>query len=126
MFLPRYQVEEYQGLTDRMEFLANELNTYYYGSGVDTDRQQRLKTIQELALPDAEKLRRLVPQFKALKLPGKLKKEAETESTLVGLQCQYYQLLYLEFKEQTDKYRPKIDSITFAINEVRAEWFSKN
>jgi rhomboid protease GluP len=123
LFTPRYQVREFERLIQKTDVISNEMNGYYYGHREDYSRQQKLDTIEQRALPEAKVLKKVGDDFNKLKLPSQKKKEAKTIAILINLQCQYYQLLYLEFKEQnTTKYRPKIDSITDRINNVRAEW----
>jgi len=58
-----------------------------------------------------------------LVLPSKLGKQARAQGQLVSLLSQVYQLLYLEIKEQDmEKYRPKVDSLTYLVNDVRMNW----
>ena len=128
VFLPRYQIKEYGALVEKMQNMTKDLDNYFYGRDengryVTLARKERLESIELIALPELQKFKNLAPQFNKLILPSKKEKAARAEAKLVGLLCQVYQLLYLEIKEQNmEKYRPKVDSLTVLVNDVRMNW----
>jgi rhomboid protease GluP len=131
LFSTQYQVKEYDQLLEKTQTIITDLNKDFYGNGdVGGDargRAEKLVTIEGMALPEVEKLRKISPELRNLKLPAKNEKTARATAMLIDLQCQYYPLLYREFKEQNYAlYRPKIDSITTLINKVRGDYFRNN
>ncbi|TWI99889.1 rhomboid protease GluP [Mucilaginibacter frigoritolerans] len=124
LFMPQYQVKEYEALIQKYETMSNQLNVDFYGE--TSERQVKLDSMEQRGLPRVTEIKKIAAQLTHLKLPYKKKKDAEVQAKLINLYCQYYNLLYLEFKEQNHyKYRPKIDHITDQINEVRSD-YSKN
>jgi len=129
LFSQQYQVKEYDLLLQRTEAYSNDLNKDFYGepNGDDRSRDEKLAAIEQLALPEVDQLKKIATSIKKLKLPSKKQKAAVAISKLIDLQCQYYPLLYLEFKERDmNRYRPKIDSLTELINKVRVDWIKNN
>jgi rhomboid protease GluP len=130
VFLPRYQLKEYDSLLEKTEGMTKDLDHYFYsrsenGGYLTLSRIDKLDSIKQKALPEVETLRKLVPEFNKLNLPAKKEKEAKAEGKLVDMICQVYLLLYLEIKGQNiEKYRPKVDSLNVLVNDVRMNWES--
>ncbi len=128
VFMPRYQFREYDTLLGKMEGITNDLDHYFYaqdanGNYVTLNGKEKLAGIEQKALPEVKNLQKLGAGFNKLILPAKKEKEARAEAKLVGLLSQVYPLLYLEIKEQNmEKYRPKVDSLTVLVNDVRMNW----
>jgi rhomboid protease GluP len=132
VFLPRYQSKEFESLLEKMRTMTNDIDHYIYsrdenGGYITLSRRDKLDSIEKIALPEVEKLRKLSPEFNKLILPSKEEKEAKVEGKLVDMICQLYQLLYLEIKEQNiEKYRPKVDSLNVLVNDVRMNYAKGN
>ena len=126
--MPRYQLNEYNALVEKMQNMTTDLNNSFYGRDenghyVSLARREKLDIIELVALPELNNFEKLVPEFNKLVLPSKLGKQARAQGQLVSLLSQVYQLLYLEIKEQDmEKYRPKVDSLTYLVNDVRMNW----
>jgi rhomboid protease GluP len=124
VLLPHYQVRKYNALVEKMQNMTMDLDSYFYarddnGHYVTLARKEKLDSIEQIALPEVEKLKRLGPQFNKLVLPSKQEKAARGQAKLVGLIGQVYPLLYLEIKEQNmEKYRAKVDSLTMLVNDI--------
>jgi rhomboid protease GluP len=128
MFMPRYQVKEFEDLAYQSQQLNNELNHDFYDQdeygnpSPVLSRTDRLDTIEQRGLPKLNDLKKLATQLTALKLPSEKEKKAKHQARLISLLCQMYGYIYLEFKDQNlYKYRPNIDSLTAVINKVRME-----
>ena len=129
LFMPQYQVAEFNQLYEKTQLLNEELNHYFYNQDENgypqplLNRQDRLDTIEQRALPKLKDFRHLGSQLEVLKLPSKKEKTARAEARLIDLLCQMYNNIYLEFKEQdSPKYRPYIDSLTAKINKLRMNY----
>jgi len=129
LFMPPYQVAEFDQLYEKTQLLNEELNHYFYNQDENgypqpvLNRQDRLDTIEQRALPKLNDFRKLAVELDALNLPSKKKKAAKAEVRLIFLLSQMFNYIYLEFKEQNSpKYRPYIDSLTAKINKVRMNY----
>jgi len=123
LFNPQYQTEEFEALIQKTEKMNREITSEFYDNNEGFSREKRLAIIEDEALPEVKNLKKEANKFNNLVLPGKKKREAKAWATLINLQSRYYQLLYLEFREQDrTRYRPEIDSITNQINKVRFGW----
>jgi rhomboid protease GluP len=124
-FMPHYQVKEYEALLQKYDLINNEINNDFYGE--TTERQVKLDSMEQRGLPRVAEMRKMTIELTRLKLPNSKKKQALAQAKLINLYCQYYDLLYLEFKEQNHfKYRPKIDDITVKINRIRSKYLNNN
>jgi rhomboid protease GluP len=116
---PNYQLKKYASLIDKTEDFSGKMNDYFYGQD-SLNRQQRLDTLEQKALPEIKVGGDISAALRTLVLPAKKKKIAVIRSEIITLECRFYKLLYLEFKEQNKtKYRPEINSITDNINTLR-------
>jgi len=123
VFTPQYQTKEFEKLVQRTETVNEEINADFYHNGDNVTREQKLALIEHEALPRLAGLKKIAADFNRLTLPGRLKKEASFRASLINLECRFYQLLYLEFKEDNKvKYRPEIADVTNQINKVRNKW----
>lgn len=132
IFMPRYQLGEFDALVQKMQKMTLDMDDYFYqkdanGNYVTLSPMHRLDSIQRYALPELENFKKLVPGFNKLRLPSIKEKAAKADAKLVVLLSQADQFLYLEIKEQnTEKYRPQVDSLTAIINDVRMNWSKDN
>jgi len=121
-FTPNYQLKKYGHLIDESVTFRIKMNAYFY-SDDSLSRQQRLDTLEQKALPEIKTGDSIVEALQNVSLPHEKKKVAIIRAKIVGLECRFYKLLYLEFKEQDKtKYRPEINLITDQINTLREQW----
>jgi len=122
-FTPQYQTTEFEKLVQRTETASGQINADFYHNNDSVTKPQKLALIEHDALPKLAGLKKIAGEFTRLTLPRRLKKEAAFRASLINLECRFYQLLYLEFKEENRvKYRPEIADVTNRINKVRSEW----
>jgi rhomboid protease GluP len=123
LYTPQYQTKEFEKLVQRTETVNEQINADFYHNNDSVTRPQKLALIEHDALPRLAGLKKIGAEFKTLTLPHRLKNEAAFRASLINLECRFYQLLYLEFKEENKiKYRPEIADVTNQINKVRSEW----
>ncbi|WP_259068421.1 rhomboid family intramembrane serine protease [Mucilaginibacter sp. X4EP1] len=123
VFMPHYQVKEYEALIQKFDVTSNEINNDFYGES--SDRQVKLDSMEKRGLPHVAELKKMAVELTNFKLPHDRKKRALAQAKIINLYCQYYNLLYLEFKEQDHyKYRPQINDITAQINVLRSKYLN--
>ncbi len=131
-FMPRYQFNEFEVLTQKMEKMTDDLGHYFYqkdenGNYTSLSTADKLDSIQQRALPELDSLKKLEPKFYKLRLPKTKQKAARADGRLIDLLYQADHYLYLAVKEQNmEKYRHKVDSLTDIINDVRFNWAKSN
>ena len=78
--MPHYQVAEFDQLYEKTQLLNEKLNHYFYNQDENgypqpvVNREDRLDTIEQRALPKLRDFKRLADQLAMLKLPSKKKK----------------------------------------------------
>jgi hypothetical protein len=123
----QYQTKEYEQLIEKVEKMSTEVNSVFYNNEAGVTRDAKLDMIAHMAMPEVKELKKDADKLNHLVLPYKMKKAADAQSKIVNLECQLFQQLYLEFKEQNyAKYRPAIDSLTEEVNKVRSAWAESN
>jgi rhomboid protease GluP len=121
LFTPKYQLKEFEKLVEQSHTMTTGINHSFYNYNLTAG--QKLDSIETNALPELKKLGKLSQKFEALVLPTKLKREAGYRAKIITLECDFFNLLYLEFKNHDrGKYRPAIEADTKEINNLRIEW----
>lgn len=120
-FATDYKVKEFKQLVEESRTITTNINGYFYNS-VNMEHDDRVKQLKSDALPLIKHFAGLADQLTALPLPKKDKIDATYRAKIIKLQCKYFNLLYLEFRDHTDKYRPAINAATDSINNVRMKW----
>jgi rhomboid protease GluP len=127
MLSPQYQTKQYEALMDKAEKQFNDINSDFYHSPDSITRQQKLDIMEHRALPEIKELKKTANKITHLILSRRKKKEAIARAKLIDLECQTFQLLYRQFKEQNNyKYQEAIDNITGQINKVRTDYAKDN
>lgn len=119
---PNYNLKKYEELNIRSRELNRSINNDFY-NGDSVSRNDRLNILEHKAMPKLSRLRKIAATYEQMPLPGKKKKIAVIRAGIIRLECDFYILLYKEFKENDKvKYRKAINDDTDKINNLRLEW----
>ena len=119
---PDYKIKEFEALVKQADSTELHIQKCFYRHN-ELSHQEKIDTIEQYGLPLIKQYQQYPVKYAALPLPTRKRKEVEFRTKIIKLECQVFQLVYRESKEQDfEKYRPEMDSLTNNINDVRMEW----
>lgn len=122
LLTPDYRIKEYAHLNIEVNRLLRDIKDDFY-MGDSVTRADRLDILNHKAMPEISDLYKTAAMYEHLTLPAKTKKVANVRAKIVRLECEFYNLLYKEFKySDTLKYRPLINKNTEQLNTLRKQW----
>lgn len=118
---PNYQFEKLNELSYTYQRNQHEAGRiYYYNHYYPNDtKEEKLRRIAYYGIKNWQKNIELAKEMQSLTLPEKDKQKVERMAKYANILLRMNQLLYFEYAEETDKYRPEITRLTGEMNAVK-------
>ena len=117
---PKYQFEKFNELNYAYQRNQHEAGRiYYYDRNYPNGtKEEKLRRIAYYGVKNWQKNIDLTKEMQSLTLPEKEREKIERMKKYAHILLRINQLLYFEYAEETDKYRPEIARLTGEMNAV--------